>query len=256
MRAVASVAAFKQATGLEFRIVWQALWDCRAWFDELFEPTDLISIVRPTPFFRLGIRRNLYIPRLPRLPRLLCGYCERMLEYHIPDEEFCCLAEQHEKLYVITCYSHYPYPVETMRSLFRPLPHLQERIGEVTSRFTERSLGVHIRRTDNTRSIENSPLSAFRAAIDKEIDEGRADLIYLATDSEDVKHYMRSAYGSRVIYATSKAERGTLSGMEDAVVELWTLAQAGRIFGSYWSSFSDTAAELFGRPLHIVKNEQ
>lgn len=136
------------------------------------------------------------------------------------------------------------------------LPHLQARIDGLVSHFGDSSIGVHVRRTDNRLSIEQSPLSAFRAAIDKKIDEGEAETIYLATDSEEVKDYMHLTYGNRVLCQAHKADRHTFVGMEDAVVELWALAQTGQILGSYYSSFSDTAAELFGRPLHIVKNEQ
>ena len=41
--------------------------------------------------------------------------------------------------------------------------------------------------------------------------------------------------------------------MQEAAIQLWSLARTRRLLGSYWSSFSDMAAEIGGIPLHIVQ---
>ena len=34
--------------------------------------------------------------------------------------------------------------------------------------------------------------------------------------------------------------------MQDALIDLWCLAASRKIIGSYWSSFTDTAADMGG----------
>ena len=254
MRVVASVCALAADSGWPMKIVWRATQDCHAWFDQLFLPLNapLVEMTRGTLLDAPATKHNLL---LPYLYRWLAGYVERRCYRPSDTGSFVHLAQAEPGLYVDTCYSLYPYPSESVASLFRPLPHLQARINGLVSHFGDSALGVHVRRTDNKQATQQSPLSAFRRAIDKKIDEGEAETIYLATDSEEVKDYMRHAYGNRLICMSHPSQRHTLAGMEDAVVELWSLAQTRHILGSYYSSFSDTAAELFGRPLQIIRNE-
>ena len=60
-------------------------------------------------------------------------------------------------------------------------------------------------------------------------------------------------YPDRIITQRTQVRRDTLDGMREAVVDLWCLAATQRIIGSYWSSFTDTAAELRQIPLEIVQ---
>ena len=41
--------------------------------------------------------------------------------------------------------------------------------------------------------------------------------------------------------------------MQAAVVDLFVLSKTRRLIGSYWSSFTDTAAELGNLPLTIAR---
>ena len=66
-------------------------------------------------------------------------------------------------------------------------------------------------------------------------------------------HTARYAYPDRIITQRTQVRRDTLDGMREAVVDLWCLAATQRIIGSYWSSFTDTAAELRQIPLEIVQ---
>ena len=44
--------------------------------------------------------------------------------------------------------------------------------------------------------------------------------------------------------------------IDEAVVDLFCLAHTRRVIGSYWSSFSDMAAEISGIPLEIAGKSQ
>ena len=125
---------------------------------------------------------------------------------------------------------------------FRPIKALQERIDRQALRLGQKCMGVHIRRTDNAKAIADSPTEAFIERMKQESDD---TIFYLATDSEDVKRQLRGIFGdSRIITSQSKADRGSVSGMQDALVELYTLGRCGHILGSSFSTFAMTAAAV------------
>ena len=260
LRVVASACALaidlkeKEVAGkpyLPLTLVWRATNDCRAWFDELFLnlPLEGVHLIRGTFRHAPATKHNLL---LPYLWRKALGFNEYRC-YTPPDNTaFESLITHHTRCYVDTCYALHPYPSEQLSNWVVPLPTLQARINTLTASFTAHTLGVHIRRTDNEQAILHSPLSAFFSAIDTHVDAGRADTLFLCTDDEEVKRQMVTRYGHRVLTNPHPARRDTLAGMEEAVVELWALAHTSHILGSYYSSFSDTASELFGTPLEIA----
>lgn len=49
------------------------------------------------------------------------------------------------------------------------------------------------------------------------------------------------------------AARQDENGIADAVVDLFILSRTQRLYGSYWSSFSEVAAQIGNIPLEIVR---
>lgn len=133
--------------------------------------------------------------------------------------------------------------------MFHPIPRLQQRIDEMKSLIGPHCVGVHVRRTDNARSIAASPVEAF---VQRMGQMPPGTTFYVASDSEEVKQLMRRTFPDRVITADSKAERSSLRGMEDALVEMYTLAHCPRILGSSFSTYSMTAASIGRSELEII----
>lgn len=162
------------------------------------------------------------------------------------------LLDAHRNVYISTPYALCDYPPR-LAALLQPQPHLQARIDELKSRFTRYTVGVHIRRTDNVKSLSESPVEAFRRAMNHEIQENFNTRFYLATDDESLKRTLVQQYSDRIITQRTNVRRDTLAGMEEAVVDLWCLAATQKLLGSYWSSFTDMAAELGGIHPEIVR---
>lgn len=253
MRVVASLA--KAAPQIEggVRVVWRPAWDCRARFDELFSPidTDNIIIEAGSFFDAPATKDNLLLPMLLRKFR----YQQEMRCYRPTKQSIEELTQIKRNIYIDTCYALGTYSPEDLRRCFQPLPLLQSRIEDVTNKFEKPTVGVHVRRTDNRNAIKYSPLSAFRLRIDQLLDEGKAQTIFLCTDDEQVRDYFKQTYGQRLLTRHIQLNRNKLEGIQDAVVDLWSLSKTDLIVGSYYSSFSDTAAELSGVPLEIIKKE-
>ena len=251
MRVVVSTVNFAEITETPIRIVWQPTWDCNARFDELFQPIPVknITICKGTFSDTPATKHNLLLPFLLR--KFKYQYEARSFK-PATENALASLLEQYTSIYIDTCHALAPYKAEDVRRYFAPLPVIQKRIDGITSNFTEKTIGVHIRRTDNRMAIKHSPLSLFRKRIDRMLNEGKAEQIFLCTDDENVRSYLKELYGNLLITRSIELRRDTFQGIRDAVIDLWSLSKTSYILGSHYSSFSDTAAELGGASLEII----
>ena len=141
-------------------------------------------------------------------------------------------------------------------SFFQPIDELENKINERTADFTDSTIGIHLRRSDNEKSILNSPLSLFESAISDEIEMNPKVNFYLASDSREEKQYLKQVFGSRIITNFEKAERHNIQGMQAALIDLYSLSRTCKIYGSYWSSFSRVAAEISGAELIVLNKSR
>ena len=135
-------------------------------------------------------------------------------------------------------------PRYNLSQLFVPQRHIQEQIDAMASRFTPHTIGVHIRRTDNNLSIRQSPLEVFIEKLDTELQHDPDASFFLATDDEEVKKHLRKRFPGRIFTGTQPADRNSVTGMTDAVIDLYALSRTRKIIGSYFSSYSQMAADL------------
>ena len=149
-----------------------------------------------------------------------------------------------KRVYISTWEHFYP---SGDYSLYRPVPELQSRIDDMTLHFGESCTGVHIRRTDNTVSMGKSTTEQFISEMEKALEKRPATRFFLATDDIDEEKTLRGLFPGKIISNQERdPSRDSLSGMKDAVVDLFCLAACDHLIGSYWSSFTDTAADMHG----------
>ncbi|WP_315206305.1 hypothetical protein [Alloprevotella tannerae] len=207
---------------------------CYAYFDELFQP--LKGVIRRRWWNTPQTRRNLHFPALLR--RWI--YDAQLVNAKaLP-------AVIDRPTYVSTGYALGSYGREWLQRL-KPLDSIRRRIDAITAQFPPDIVGVHIRRTDNKKSWSHSSDEAFWRAM-----EATGGTFYLATDDLDLRQAL-CRYFNVITQPLSSVRRDTREGIEEAVVDLYCLAATNRLFGSYWSSFSDTAAELGNIPLSIIQ---
>lgn len=262
IRTAAATAAIAPHLRGKVAALWTSQWGMECRFSNLFEPytregfvlrdatyIERIIAARPRP-------RNLFLPRLTnRLFFRQVLYNEQVLPLFRENFDFTTWANAHRSL-LWTWWDFYPWTNIDLNALFRPLPTLQQRINERCASFTTHNIGVHIRRTDNQQSINESPIDLFYQAIDHAIEHYSDTRVYVATDDEPTKAAMRQRYGNqRIITAVAAARRDSVSGLQDAVVEMWTLAATSHIYGSAGSSFSEIAARLGHTPFTILSNK-
>jgi len=129
-------------------------------------------------------------------------------------------------------------------SHFMPLPHLAREISEYSEKFDETTAGIHIRRTDNIKAIAKSPTGQFINLVDQRIRDNPNFSFFLATDCPDIQKLFADRYQNRVFIRQKQFGRSTLQGMQSALIDLYLLSRCSEVIGSYWSSFSHTAADI------------
>lgn len=270
LRAVLSAVSLVEEKRVvaRLRVGWSVDDECAARFDQLFEPlgSPHVTIAPRRWTDRPVTRRNLHWPALVRHLFYAAQYRNRPpalaeLQSLLPPKEAseaqgatvpAASAAGEVRLYVSTGHAFCDYSPAYVRRL-RPLPHLQERIDALSAGFDAHTVGIHIRRTDHTTCIAESPDALFVDAMQQAIDADPATRFYLATDDATLKASLTERFPGRVTVQQCCGTRADLRGMEEAVVDLWTLARTSRLLGSYWSSFTDTAAEIGGIPLEIIR---
>lgn len=260
MRTIDSAIALAMEVDVGLRIIWYKTHGLNCRFDELFQPIpDANVILKEASVIDWLIndnprKKNFYLPRPFQWMRFDdCIYVDEADECVNKGFDFRKWARQNS-VYLTSCVDFFHSDIKKKYSSFMPISCLQEQINRKTASFNEHTIGIHIRRTDNITSIRESPTQLFIDQIKKEIDDCPEANFYLASDSQEDKKVLLSVFGSRITTSDKVADRNSISGMQDALVEMYTLAQTTKIFGSAWSSYSTTAAQLNGIDCIILKN--
>ena len=134
----------------------------------------------------------------------------------------------------------------------KPADHIRKEIEQrLASTNMLDTVGVHIRRGDNKKSREQSPMSAFCARLSFE----KATTLLVATDDENVRETLRIYFPGRCLFPSCVLNRNTEEGMIEAAIDFFALARCSKIIGSVGSSFSDYAAEYGGCPLVLAAKD-
>jgi hypothetical protein len=133
-------------------------------------------------------------------------------------------------------------PVKNNLQIFNPTENLEKQINAVTSQF-KNTIGLHIRRTDHFISIEKSKTSNFISIIDEVLKENNKVTFFIASDDHATKMQLLSKYSKNIITnEVMSYDRNKSSSIENALIDLYCLSKTDKVFGSYHSTFSQTAA--------------
>ncbi len=229
------------------RVHWKPNQDLYSPFCSLFEPLAGVEIVEG---MQLASRLAFRFGEYHKLMRLVGNITDTAYYYWNENERLerdAELLEPLKRFRHIHIISYWRF-MKSLRPFkaFTPVPELSDRIDAICDSFDEHVIGVHIRRTDNIKAISNSPIELFEKAMAEQIQRNDRTHFYLATDSTEIKKFLLRRFPDRITTSKSSSSRTDISGMQDAVVELYCLSRTSCLFGSFFSSFSRTAAELGG----------
>lgn len=262
MKAIDAAIQLISGTDLALKIYWFRDKGLNCRFDQLFQPLDLpqVSLIEATSFDSFSYdrprKRNLYIPRFFQSFYFDdCVYEAEATQRMYQHFDFRSWAIN-RRTYLASCvYFFPPAPDARLFQFFHPVPALQQRIDEVSRTFGNRCVGVHIRRTDNLSSINESPTKLFVDQMQMMIQSDKDTCFYLASDSPEEKSKMKAIFGERILTFVTDLSRNSVQGIQDALVELYVLSKTKMILGSVKSSYSETAAQIGQIECQFMKKE-
>lgn len=260
LRAIGWALHTASLTGRRLRIVWAVNDDLHASFTDIFDGID-IPVITPGPVsyalkWELPRKKNMYLSALWQRMHFSRIFTDTrgLPDYFDHPDEFITAVDNTAGNILVS--SGLTLDIEASArfySLCRPVAEVQEIIDLRTSRFNDSTVGVHIRRTDNAQSIGRSPLRLFEEEMSRRIALNSDVNFFVCSDDRAVMGRLKELFGQRIICGDTDASRTTLSGMRNATADMFALARTTVILGSYWSSFSETAAIIGNVPLLVIK---
>lgn len=238
MRVINSAYILAQKKNCKLYVLWKMCDELNCPFEELFE--------LPKEFKVYNFRSNFNLKKLWMQMTKKQRFANEDIENNKTDgvlkEGF--FQSLSGSVYISTWEHFYP---ATDYHLFVPTKMLQEKVDNIAGKFGAHSVGVHIRRTDHTWAIENSKTDDFAQAIEQELKTQPDTKFYLATDDAKEEESLTARFKDSIITNQNKTlERDSIAGMHDALIDLYCLSKTDKIFGSYYSSFTDIAADMNG----------
>lgn len=249
MRAVDSAVSLSRVINLSVRLVWSLDRKLGCPFDPLFEvPAEIVEVRTIDRLSVAGRARA-------RLRRLLGA--ELMPDFR--QQDMSALARQRYDFaglkgvpaVHIETWDRF-YPSEHPFAALQPVVRIQHEIERTVGTFG-RTFGVHVRRTDHGHARRKSPIGSFVDRIDAAIAADEADSFFVATDDPGEEDLLRQTFPGRILsYPKRSLDRASPEAIQDALVDLYCLASTTRLLASYWSTFSETAAQINAIPANVV----
>lgn len=259
MRVVNSAVALHNLSGSEVEVFWTKNHLLNCSFSKLFKPLDHVKI-REEPIKK----RVLILPphKLKGKDKLIAKLYKVLKYKNIfykndfrgefnkrNTERLIRVVRKKESAYIESDHSFMEY-----NNYLHPVEEVQCRVDYFSAQFNNyNTIGLHIRRTDHKISKNKSTDEAFFKIIDKELANNSQSLFYLATDDPDLKDKLKIRYDHNIYTRDIPLERNSEDGIIEAYVELLLLSKTTKIIGSFFSSYSETAAELGNIPLEIAE---
>lgn len=245
MRTIASALQLAKRKNTNLLVFWQCNGDLNAPFESLFEPIKGMKVINYNSSKDV---RRIFLRRISRTRISDEDITNNKVNGELT-ESFC---ESLKLPVYIKTYVQF-YNVENSFKIFEPSTAIASKIKSLTADFSKNMVGVHIRRTDQKKSIEYSKTENFIDLMKREIEINPSVCFYLATDDMKEEELLRREFPGRILSNSNRMlQRNSQEGMNDAVIDLYCLSYCKKIIGSYWSSFSEIAAALYSARLLIA----
>jgi len=251
MRVIASGLWLGDICNTKIKMVWNVNDDLNCPFDELFEDIPNLEIIDKKFSYRFigTIKNKNFIKHIARkvLRKTLTSKYKIMEDSEVKElrkDELELARLQHIKksLYFSTC-EEFGNNKEKYK-LFIPKPDILDLIKNTSKKFNTKTIGVHIRRTDHSVAIKNSPTELFIKRMLRDIEIDPEINFFLSTDDTETEKQIISKFGNKIIINKKDFSRNSTKGIKDAVVDFYCLANTTKIYGSHWSSFSYISARI------------
>jgi hypothetical protein len=253
----------KLNNGKRIYINWAKNNDINADYESLFIANDYLRLIKKSHILNYFTSRDIQpiSSSVSDIKKNIVGLWASQYEYY---DDFALekfdydsgVIKLNRNIVLNTCYPLYRYKPEINNFyLLKPVQYLQCKINSILSKNQDNIIyGMHIRRTDNANSINVSKTDLFIEKAERLIKSDSNLFIYLSTDDYSIQRNFIDLFGHRILILENKDfSRNTLKGIEDAVIDLFILSNSVKIYGSYYSSFSEVASWINDTPLEIIQ---
>ena len=258
LRALDSAVHLSKMLQMPLQIEWVRNKDCNCAFADLFEliknfrVVEKYSIIRDDGKIERSLnpfRKLLYNMRMPSASSI---FFNRDIVQMKNNKDLSSEFQDLKNIYIQTETSF--IKGKEPFSFLKPTLFIEEKKDKLTAQYNENTIGVHIRRSDNVNAVNSSPTALFITKMQEEIDINGNTNFFLATDSEKEENKLRGLFKEKIItYKKRSYNRNSKEAIQDAWIDMLCLSGTKKIFGSYYSSFSEIASEIGRIPLEIVQ---
>ena len=246
MRAINSAYLLAKERGDQLIVIWMINHELGCPFEELFQDTRKLKVINIRS--KWNVRKVLY--------QLTSHFVDNeTIRSHKGDGLLDAAFRESlpHRVYIAT--EEHFYPCHDYH-LFIRTAEIAQRIDAMKQQLGTNAVGVHIRRTDNKPAMAKSSTDAFIHAMEREIAASPDTRFYLATDDLSEEETLRNRFPGKIISnETRDLSRDSIAGIKDAMLDLFSLAATDKIIGSYFSSFTDIAADMRSIPKIIAMDE-
>lgn len=240
--AMTSAYELSRKLGKELIIVWKKEVGCAIRANDLFEIS--VPVVDISEMgWKNGIIENMVSNRTKKKYR---GMADRFFECdEIADAknaggfEKVRLMVAQEPVSYIKSYTNLCEITAESFSFLKPSKEVLTRGNKVFARISDKTVGVHIRRTDHVDATKNSPLTLFIEKMKAEMEVQDTDF-YVTTDDVSAIEELKQHFSAEklIVYEDKVLDRDSKTGIQDALVDMLCLSKCRKILGSYQSTFS------------------
>jgi len=265
MRVISVCYEMCRVHNIPFRVEWKANDELGALWSDIFEEQQLFPLEDQRGWYKRSYRYKRWYKRIPDQLWAKVNNC-RVITIKESDEltgehtdeilnglwnEWIRTIMSGTSIYITT--GNWLGTVRNL-SMFVPNAKIMAKVDDCAKSFSKNTYGIHVRRTDNVNAIASSPLSLFEQKIADILKTEPEARFYLATDDQETIDHLQGKFGREVIIVREKDfSRGTVSGIQDAMVDMWILSRTKKIYGSFFSSFSEMASWIGGIELEVLR---
>lgn len=252
MRVLSSCIALHKALSEPIEVIWERNKELNCSFSDLFEPIEGIKIIEWNFLYRF--QKLAKQRRLKELESIMLGADVRLNDIEVREmrhmrTDLLDLIKNAGSVFINTCERFYG-DNETVREI-KACDKIVKQLRE--HKLESSYLGVHVRLTDSELSVKYSPLDLFRESLQTYFKMKPESKVLLCTDDDKVVETLREDFGNKIMNIPSVKDRSKSKAIQAALVDLLLLSRSEKIIGSYWSSFSEEAANYGGIELEVLK---
>lgn len=264
MRAISSSIFLKHKIDAEMYVIWKQDNGLKANYHDLFQNSNEFTVINDKSKYDFLMKgKSLVNSKFPIVRNASTFYNKLMSKWIGVDvivfDEDVVLGYDHvyskainqNNIYIHTCGEFVDYPQGIQN--FVPSEEINGILKLELSNFDDDTIGMHIRRTDNKKAIEKSPLHLYENKISEIVANNSKTKIFLATDDNSVEEQLLSKFPDNILKYNKTYGRDSFKGIQDAIVEMYLLSHTSKIYGSFYSSFSEVAAKIGNIELEVLK---